>query len=254
MADARSVIVDGHRIVYDAVGNGPALMLVPGFMMHRGRWHHWGYVDRLRTDYRVLAVDPLGHGESDKPHDPSAYSWSACARHVLAVLDAENVDHAALWGYSRGSALVAAVLTRHPGRMWAAVLGGVGLEDETESTEAQHTALERGDWDGYWSTSRIPLPPEVRAWMSELNDPLAMAAAARGGRLEPFDVPAGPVPVLIYNGDGEDPIVQSCEEARARGFECHVLPTGGHGETFSAMSACCDLVEPFLASAIPLGA
>jgi pimeloyl-ACP methyl ester carboxylesterase len=34
----------------------------------------WGYVGRLAERYRVLVVDPLGHGLSDKPHDRQAFS------------------------------------------------------------------------------------------------------------------------------------------------------------------------------------
>ena len=54
-------------ISYSVTGSGPGLLLVPGFSQWAGQWAEAGYVDALSHRYRVVVVDPLGHGDSDKP-------------------------------------------------------------------------------------------------------------------------------------------------------------------------------------------
>jgi pimeloyl-ACP methyl ester carboxylesterase len=73
-------------------------VLLHGRPMWGGRWIDRGYVERLQESFRVLAPDLLGHGNSDKPHDPAAYGNPGIAADVLAVLDAESVDTAHVRG------------------------------------------------------------------------------------------------------------------------------------------------------------
>ncbi len=74
----------GYTISYEDAGVGPVIMLIPGATMSAADWRDAGYVDRLASTHRVLSVDPLGNGQSDKPHDPDAYAWptvaAACSR------------------------------------------------------------------------------------------------------------------------------------------------------------------------------
>src|SRR4029079_15401531 len=92
----------GYAICYEDAGVGQAIVLITGATMSAADWRDAGYVDTLAVDHRVLSIDPLGNGLSDKPRDPDAYGWPDVAADVLAVLDATNVDRAVLWGYSRG--------------------------------------------------------------------------------------------------------------------------------------------------------
>jgi pimeloyl-ACP methyl ester carboxylesterase len=250
---ARSAVFGDHRLAYDVTGDGrmPTVVLVPGAMMHRGRWHALGYVDRLARRYRVVAMDPLGHGTSDKPAVPAAYDLVSCAEHVVAVLDDLGVDRAAAWGYSRGGAIVATLVGHRPNRLWAAVTGGFGFRETPPWSDDMIDALDAGDWDAFWKLSGMALPDHVRQYMTELNDPRALAAAFRGARSAKVVPAASRVPVLMYNGDGEDEAVLSSHEAEACGFVCRTLPTGGHAATFAAAEACCDVVEPFLAASEP---
>src|SRR5664279_598120 len=84
----------GYTISFEDAGAGPAIVLIPGWTMSAADWRDAGYVDRLATSHRVLAVDPLGNGLSDKPHDLDAYAWPAVAADVVAVIDAAGVDRA----------------------------------------------------------------------------------------------------------------------------------------------------------------
>ncbi len=88
MADAHgSFHYRGHRIVYDVHGEGDrALVLIHGLLMNRRMY------DRLAPEMaergnRVITVDLLGHGESDKPDDMRIYSMSSLASQAAALVD-----------------------------------------------------------------------------------------------------------------------------------------------------------------------
>lgn len=67
----------GVRNHYQVEGEGPPLVLQHGFTHSLRRWYLHGYVEALREDHRLILVDARGHGSSDKPHDPSAYTLAA---------------------------------------------------------------------------------------------------------------------------------------------------------------------------------
>ncbi|MCV7169469.1 alpha/beta fold hydrolase [Mycobacterium manitobense] len=92
----------GFGIHYTVTGDGPPLMLVAGTMMAARHWADAGYMAALAGSRRVINVDPLGHGGSDRPHDPDDYRADGVTADLVAVLDAEGVDRATVWGYSRG--------------------------------------------------------------------------------------------------------------------------------------------------------
>jgi pimeloyl-ACP methyl ester carboxylesterase len=93
---------DNICIAYEVYGAGPALMLLHGGGSSRQDWLAGGYVDRLKEDFTVITVDLRGHGESDKPLDPSDYSTKKMDQDILAVADACGIEHFILCGYSFG--------------------------------------------------------------------------------------------------------------------------------------------------------
>lgn len=93
---------DGTRIIYDRTGSGPAILLLHGGGGSRLEWHQAGYVQRLQEHYTVVALDLRGHGESDLPVDPAAYTIEKLEQDILAVADACGIEHFALWGMSYG--------------------------------------------------------------------------------------------------------------------------------------------------------
>ncbi len=58
----------GYDISYEDVGTGVPVVLINGLSGRAAEWRDLGFVDRLCPPYRVLSVDPLGHGLSDTPH------------------------------------------------------------------------------------------------------------------------------------------------------------------------------------------
>jgi pimeloyl-ACP methyl ester carboxylesterase len=86
---------------------GEPIVLIPGFLVSVGRWLASGYVDEFARTHRVIALDPLWHGRSDKPHDAEAYRLDGVAAGVVAVLVAEGIARLARPARVRCSANVA---------------------------------------------------------------------------------------------------------------------------------------------------
>ncbi len=146
-----------------------------------------GYVNQLAANRRVLIVDPLGHGRSDKPHDAEAYRAPGVAADLIAVMDAAGVERAALWGYLRGAWLACMAGIEFPRRLAALILGGQALT-QPPPTEIPpwNDALARGDWTVY----PTPLTGEVTRHFEEVNDPKAFGSGAfkEVDRVMPFAV------------------------------------------------------------------
>src|SRR5262249_50404343 len=115
---------DGVRIHYEVEGKGPSLVLQHGFTHSLRRWYLHGYVDALRNDYELVLIDARGHGESDKPHDPHAYSLAARVRDVVAVVDDLKRRAVMFWGWSAGGRIGFGLAQYAPQRITAFVIGG----------------------------------------------------------------------------------------------------------------------------------
>ena len=75
------------RIHYQIEGQSPPLVLQHGFIQNIKRWYMASYVDALKADYQLTLVDARGHGESDKPHNPDAYTLPLRVDGVVDILD-----------------------------------------------------------------------------------------------------------------------------------------------------------------------
>ena len=62
--------VNNHRIAYLDVGQGPPLILIHGFGGSMWQWEHQYSV--LAHTHRVIILDLLGSGLSDKPEESEA--------------------------------------------------------------------------------------------------------------------------------------------------------------------------------------
>ena len=90
-------------------GEGPAIVALHGFT---GNLSTWGpFIKAAQREYKVVAVDVLGHGASDAPNDPRRYSMDKTVEDLVRVLDHFGIEHTWWLGYSMGGriALSAAV-------------------------------------------------------------------------------------------------------------------------------------------------
>ncbi len=107
---------EGHRIEYDAFGEGErVVILVHGLLMNRGLYQRLGPALAKRGN-RVICVDLLGHGASDRPEDLRLYSMPLFARQVVALIDHLELDSAVVGGTSLGANVALELATRDPTR------------------------------------------------------------------------------------------------------------------------------------------
>ncbi len=102
----------GHRLAFTTYGEGArVIVLVHGLLLNQ-RMH--GPLARALADRgnRVVTLDLLGHGRSDRPPDMWRYSMTTFGAEVIALLDHLEVDEAVVLGTSLGAitALEAAAL------------------------------------------------------------------------------------------------------------------------------------------------
>ena len=237
----------GYTISYEDAGAGPAIVLIPGATMSAADWRDAGYVDRLATDHRVLGVDPLGLGLSDKPHDAEAYRWPAVAADVLAVMDAAGIERAVVWGYSRGGGLAAAVASEWPDRVSALILHDGTPEDVIAGTPLRPdvVALADGDFGPMWAAFDFSEPD--RRHDEQVNDPMALGAlwSARERFGAAFRLGRIVAPALVIEGGDDDPDgAKRC--ADALGVEVRVMPGLDHLQAFSRIDLVLPLVLGFL--------
>jgi pimeloyl-ACP methyl ester carboxylesterase len=94
---------NGFRVSYDEYGAGQRpIVLIHGLLMNRRMFDRLGPAMAERGN-RVITIDLLGHGRSDRPADMSQYSMTFFARQVEALLDHLDIDNAVVGGTSLGA-------------------------------------------------------------------------------------------------------------------------------------------------------
>ena len=118
--------IDGRRIYYeDTGGEGSPVVLLGGFLDSVADALASNIAQALpRGEFRLVAVDHRGLGQSDKPHDPTAYAMWLRVSDVLAVLDTIGIARAHVAGMSWGGRLAFGVGALAPGRVRSVVVLG----------------------------------------------------------------------------------------------------------------------------------
>jgi pimeloyl-ACP methyl ester carboxylesterase len=107
---------EGHRIAYDTYGSGERLIvLVHGLLMNRHMFDRLG-PELAERGNRVVTVDMLGHGRSDRPEDLRLYSMPLFARQVVALLDHLEEESAVIGGTSLGANIALELAVHDPDR------------------------------------------------------------------------------------------------------------------------------------------
>jgi pimeloyl-ACP methyl ester carboxylesterase len=113
---------DGHQLAYTEYGDGPrTCVLVHGLLLSQKM--HLPLARALaERGNRVLTLDLLGHGRSDRPRDMWRYSMSSFGEQVVGLLDHLDVDEAIVAGTSLGANTALEVLSLAPERVRGAVV------------------------------------------------------------------------------------------------------------------------------------
>jgi pimeloyl-ACP methyl ester carboxylesterase len=113
---------DGHRLAYTEYGDGPrTCVLVHGLLLSQ-RMHIPLAKELAARGNRVVTLDLLGHGRSDRPRDMWRYSMTTFGEQIVGLLDHLDVDEAVIAGTSLGANTALEVLSLAPERARGAVI------------------------------------------------------------------------------------------------------------------------------------
>jgi pimeloyl-ACP methyl ester carboxylesterase len=134
--------LDGQRLAYTEFGGGPAavagggrrgrtarsapaagrpLILLHGLLMSQ-EMHRPLAEDLAARGNRVITMDLLGHGHSDRPRDMWRYSMRSYAEEVIALMDHLGIDQAVVMGTSLGANTALEIASAHPERLRGLIL------------------------------------------------------------------------------------------------------------------------------------
>jgi pimeloyl-ACP methyl ester carboxylesterase len=116
--DVNTAEVDGNRIAYRRSGQGPALLLLHGFLCDSRVWRH--QLAGLSDEFTVVAWDAPGAGASSDPPEP--FTTAHYAQCLAAFLNSIGVDRPHVLGLSWGGILAQEFFRLFPGRIRSLVL------------------------------------------------------------------------------------------------------------------------------------
>lgn len=106
----RTATVNGIKLHYVTAGTGDTVVLVPGWPE---TWYAWRKVIPILSQrYRVIAIDPRGIGESDRPQ--SGYDTQTAAKDVKGLIDQLGIKQIFLVGHDVGTWISYAYAAAYP--------------------------------------------------------------------------------------------------------------------------------------------
>lgn len=235
----------GQKIHYTVTGSGPTVVFQHGLLGSAASWTELGYVSALEDAYRVVCIDSLGHGESDKPDDASLYTRDQRAGDVLAVVDEVGAERIHLIGYSMGGWIASAVALLHPERLATLVVGGWDIVDGAAT--ASESLGGNMTFDGLLEGAGR-MAPQLVAWVTDDVKPGLQACWDQLEDLSgvPEAIDALPVPVLFWNGE-DDPYHDPMQRwAREHGREFLSVPGDHIGACYQQAAASVQGLRAFL--------
>ncbi len=265
---------DGLRLHYrDYPGreDRPPILCLPG--LTRNARDFEGVADRLAGDWRVIAADLRGRGESAYAKDPASYTPLTYVEDIEALLDELGCARVVSFGTSLGGIVTMLLAARGPRRLAGALLNDVGPQIEAAGLERIRAYVGKASaWPTWMHAARAVSEANADVYPGyETADWLAMAKRLyrlnSSGRIvldydlriaEPFRVPgneAAPdmwpalqalagVPLLLVRGARSDVLGAATAERMVGALpeaELVTVPEVGHAPT---------LEEPLAAAAI----
>jgi len=172
--------VNGVSVYYEDHGSGLPLLLTHGYSSTGDMWRP--QVEALSGRYRVIIWDMRGHGRTDSPGAPEAYSEALTVADMCELLRSLRVRRAVVGGHSLGGYMSLAFHMAHPEMVRALVLcdTGPGYRSDraragwNEMAEAQAGALEEKGLEALGRSL------EVTTVRHQQRSALGLALAARG--------------------------------------------------------------------------
>lgn len=196
---------DGVSIAYQVAGSGkPALVFVHGFCCDRSYWN--AQVPHFAREYKVVAIDLAGHGESGL--DRKTWSSTAFGDDVVAVVKELHLDQVILIGHSMGGPVIVEAARQMPewvtGLVGADTFGDVEQTRDREQTKAFLAALQADFVD--------TMRQFVKERFTPGSDPILVEKVSADMSAAPLEVGSGIVRDMFMESPA---LAQAFEEAKA---------------------------------------
>jgi pimeloyl-ACP methyl ester carboxylesterase len=243
---------NGVRIHYEVHGDGPPLILTHGYSSTSAMWQ--GQIAALSKHHKLVLWDMRGHGQSDYPEDPAAYSEAATIGDIKALLDEVGARRAIVGGLSLGGYMSLAFCRAHPERVAALLIIDTGPGFKNDDARDAWNKRARDTAERFDREALAVLKSASRERSSVTHrDARGLALAARG-MLTQRDasvielLPAIKVPSLIVVGADDTPFLGASDYMAAKipGAKKVVIPSAGHAVNIDQPQAFIDAVLPFL--------
>ena len=249
----------GCEIYYETRGEGPAVVFAHGMGGNRMSW--WQQVPHFeRQGYRVITFDHRGFGRSSC--GSAEFHPARFPADLRALLDAEEIDRAALVCQSMGGWTGLPTAVQTPERVAALALCGTpgGLATEKVAEARSRLASVVADQGIRGNAALAPDYPEREPAMALLYDQInslnpgleleALASFADpAAQVLPEALSSYSVPTLVISGDRDQlfpPDVLHDVAARVPGAELVSFPGVGHSTYFEDADRFNEVVGVFL--------
>jgi pimeloyl-ACP methyl ester carboxylesterase len=185
----------GELFLRDSGGDGPAVMLLHGWMASADLNWYGAYGALIDAGYRVLAIDHRGHGRGLRTATP--FRLADCAGDAAAALRELGAAPAIVVGYSMGGAIAQLVAKEHPDVVGGLVLSGTAQHWKDPQTRRIWKAMgvlglalavsPHATWRAGFRRVGLPESPQTAWLLSELTRHSARDVAEAGRELGRFD-------------------------------------------------------------------
>lgn len=204
IATVPDITANGVRFTVRELGNGNPLILLHGFTGSSQSW--WPVLDRFADGHRLIAIDLIGHGQSEAPPNPERYEFERALADLAEIAGQLEAVPATWLGYSMGGRLALGVALRYPALVSRLIVESAspGIDDATERAarrQADAALASRIDREGI--EAFVEAWEALPLWSSQHN--VAHSALLRQREIRLANRPLGLANSLRGMGQGSQP-------------------------------------------------
>lgn len=142
-----NIKVNNINVSYNDEGSdkAPVIIFIHGFPLNKSMWDK--QVKELKDNYRVIACDIRGHGNSET--GDVDFSIDLFVQDLLSFMDALKIEKTILCGLSMGGYIALNAIENHPQRFNALILSDTNCSADTaEAKEKRMNAIESIEENG----------------------------------------------------------------------------------------------------------
>ena len=248
--------INGIDIDHEVGGHGAPLLLSHGYS---ATGHMWApQRPALEPGWRLITWDMRGHGGTESPADPAAYSETLTVEDMRSLLTHLGVRRAVVGGLSLGGYMSLAFHMRYPDMVRALVIcdSGPGYRsDDARAQWNQRAETRARDLETRGLAVLEAGSPEMRLAMARHRSAQGLAHAARGMLAQEASgvidsLPGIRVPTLIIVGERDTPFLGPCEYMARKipGARLVTIPDAGHASNIDQPAAFSRALLEFLDS------